>query len=121
MYCKNCGTEFYTNDCFCPNCGEYCSVSENTPNTVRREGSSVYQEPNTTLWIILGVLSAVFCCLVGGIVTTVYASKASGNMKSGDIDSADENIGKAKAWFIATIIISVIMTVIGAFASSYAY
>jgi ABC-type Fe3+ transport system permease subunit len=113
MNCKNCGTELRENDCFCPSCGEYCNVSENAPKTIHREGTPVYQEPNATLWIIIGVLSAVFCCLIGGIATTVYAARADGNIHSRDLDSANENIEKAKKWFIATVIVGVISIFIG--------
>ncbi len=108
MNCKNCGREIGENDCFCPGCGEYCNVSENSPKTVYREGASVYEEPNATLWIVIGVLSSIFCCLIGGIGTTIYAAKASGNISSGDFEQAKENIETSKKWFIATVIVGVI-------------
>ena len=110
-FCKNCGKELAENDWFCPNCGtklEYFNVSESAPNTIQREDPQVYEEPNATLWIVIGVLSALFCCLIGGIGTTVYAAKASGNISAGDIDQANRNIETAKKWFLATIIIGVI-------------
>lgn len=119
MFCKNCGSEIRENDSFCPNCGsknEYWNVSETAPNTVRREGPTEFEEPNTTLWLILGILSCLFCCLAGGIGTTVYAAKASENVKSRDYETANENIATAKKWFIATIIVGIITFFIGAFA-----
>lgn len=119
--CKNCGKELSENDSFCPNCGtklEYWNVSENSPNTVCREGAPVYEEPNATLWIVIGVLSAIFCCLIGGIGTTVYAAKASGNISAGDIAQANENIEKAKKWFLATVIVGAIVFFIGLLAGA---
>ena len=120
-FCKNCGKELSENDSFCPNCGtklEYWNVSENSPNTVCREGAPVYEEPNATLWIVIGVLSAIFCCLIGGIGTTVYAAKASGNISAGDIAQANENIEKAKKWFLATVIVGAIVFFIGLLAGA---
>ena len=73
-----------------------------------------YTEPlNTTKWIILGVLSAFFCCMLGGIVTTVYAAKANGNVGAGDIEQARDNLETAKQWFLATMIIAAIEFVFG--------
>ncbi len=120
-FCKNCGKELAENDSFCPNCGaklEYWNVSESSPNTIQREGTSVYEEPNATLWIIIGVLSAFFCCLIGGIGTTVYAAKASGNISAGDIAQANENIETAKKWFLATVIVGVIVFFVGLLAGA---
>ncbi|MBR3963370.1 MAG: CD225/dispanin family protein [Oscillospiraceae bacterium] len=116
MFCKNCGREIGKDENFCPGCGaklEYWNVSEDSPNTVRREGSSDYEEPNATLWIVIGVLSSIFCCLIGGIGTTVYAAKASGNISAGDFEQAKENIETSKKWFIATVIVGVITFFIG--------
>ena len=72
------------------------------------------EQLNTTLWIILGVVSALFCCTIGGIVTTVYAAKASGSEKAGDYYEAEDNLKKAKNWFIATVIVGIITFFIGA-------
>ena len=115
-FCKNCGKELGESDRFCPSCGtklDYWNVSESSPNTIHREGSPDYEKPNATLWIIIGVLSSVFCCLIGGIGTTVYAAKASENVKFQDFETANENIETAKKWFLATVIIGVISFVIG--------
>lgn len=110
MNCKNCGAEIDEKDSFCPYCGEKHEQII-TPNTVHREGNceeEVSEAPNTTLWIIIGVLSALFCCMIGGIVTTVYAAKASGNVSAGDIELAKHNIKNAKTWFITTIVIGIV-------------
>ena len=116
MNCKNCGAEFDENTCFCPNCGEYCNVSEDAPKTIHRAGTEIPERPDATLWIIIGVLSTIFCCVIGGIGTTVYAAKASGNISSGDLALANENIAKAKKWFIATLILGIVSLIIGVLA-----
>ncbi|MBR3610646.1 MAG: CD225/dispanin family protein [Oscillospiraceae bacterium] len=126
MLCRKCGTEINDGVYFCPNCGEKTEVPQNTfSGEYYKNEPASYKEPlNTTLWIILGVISAFFCCLPGGIITTVYAAKASGNTNSGDIETAKENLKTAKGWFIATIIISAIITffgVLGSIVYSFTY
>ena len=119
-FCKNCGKELSENDSFCPNCGtklEYWNVSENSPNTVCREGAPVYEEPNATLWIVIGVLSAIFCCLIGGIITTVFAVKADRFQKEGKFYPAATALEMAEGWFAFTMIIWVIEIVIGIIAA----
>lgn len=110
MYCRKCGCEIPDGIYFCPHCGQKTEEPQNTYSGEFYEHEpSDYKEPlNTTLWIILGVISAFFCCMLGGIITTVYAAKANGNVNSGDIETAKENLKTAKGWFIATVIIGVV-------------
>lgn len=126
MYCRNCGSEIPDGVYFCPNCGEKTEEPQNTyAGEFHENEPASYKEPlNTTLWIILGVLSAFFCCMLGGIITTVYAAKASGNVNSGDIETAKENLKTAKGWFIATIIIGALtafFSVLGSIIYSFTY
>ncbi len=126
MYCKNCHAEIPEGVYFCPNCGERTEELQNTYSGEFHENEPAdYKEPlNTTLWIVLGVLSAFFCCMLGGIITTVYAAKANGNVNSGDIETAKENLKTAKGWFIATIIIGALTTffsVLGSIIYSFSY
>ncbi|MBR5309992.1 MAG: CD225/dispanin family protein [Oscillospiraceae bacterium] len=113
MVCKKCGSEIGENDMFCPNCKEYVSINEEKPKTIHRTPEVTYEEPNATLWIVLGILASIFCCLIGGIGTIVYAAKASGNISAGNLGLAEDNIATAKKWFIATVIIGIIGFAIG--------
>lgn len=114
-YCSKCGTEIPEGVWFCPNCGEKTEAPQNCYKGEFYENAPAdYKEPlNTSLWIILGILSSLFCCLIGGIGTTVYAAKASGNVGAGDIEQAKENLKTAKGWFAATMIIAAIEFVFG--------
>ncbi len=80
---------------------------------------SVSNRPNTTLWIILGVLSSIFCCLITGIVTTVFAIKANNAAKKGKFVTASGYVDKAAGWYAFTVIIGVIEIVIGIVAAIF--
>ena len=117
MICKNCGAEINDDSAFCKYCGEKTGNPETIFNTPFPNNKKAYvpeEQLNTTLWIILGVVSALFCCTIGGIVTTVYAAKASGSEKAGDYYEAEDNLKKAKNWFIATVIVGIVTFFIGA-------
>lgn len=141
-YCTKCGAKTSRNDCFCIDCGNENYINEPSktpvkvtskpaPKPVSRpkeepkkyvsddfdddedEYVSVSNRPNTTLWIILGVLSSIFCFLITGIVTTVFAIKAKNAAKKGKYITASGYIDKAAGWFAFTMIIWVIEIVIG--------
>ena len=46
-------------------------------------------------WFILSIVS-IFCCLLGGIFATVYASQAKTAMSAGNYMDAQSKIGSAK-------------------------
>ncbi len=77
--------------------------------------------PNTTLWIILSVVSMLFCCLVGGIVSLIYSIKANSCVKVNDVMGANQNLKTAKLWFWISLgvgVVSGILSFIGALAQS---
>ncbi|MBE6899048.1 MAG: zinc-ribbon domain-containing protein [Ruminococcaceae bacterium] len=114
MFCENCGAKIPEGVYFCENCGAKAEETQNTSPEEYYKADPDYTEPlNTTKWIILGVLSSIFCCMLGGIITVVYAAKANGNVSSGDIETAKENFKTAKQWFLATMIIAAIELVFG--------
>ncbi|MBQ3237388.1 MAG: CD225/dispanin family protein [Oscillospiraceae bacterium] len=115
MFCRNCGAEIPDGVYFCEKCGAKTEEQQNIyAGEFYENAPADYTEPlNTTKWIILGVLSAFFCCMLGGIVTTVYAAKANGNVGAGDIEQARDNLKTAKQWFLATMIIAAIEFVFG--------
>ena len=111
MFCSKCGANV-ENGRFCPRCGAKIE-NEEAPvytNTVYYENPSAPKEVNTTLWLILGIISIFTCCLAGGIVTTVFAAKAHGCAGRNDYVGAEKNIKKAKGWLIATAIVGLITT-----------
>ncbi len=56
------------------------------------------------------ILTTICCCLVGGIVSIVYASKANSAAARGDHSAATEAAKISKRWMIASIIIGSITT-----------
>ena len=138
-YCTECGEKTSRNDCFCLNCGNENYINKPSEIPVRisakikpKTGSkpagyknefidededSEPIELNTTLWIILGILSSFFCCLITGIITTVLAIKASFHKSKGRYYLAAEKLEKAQGWFVLTLIIGVIEIVLGIIAA----
>ncbi|MBP1574777.1 MAG: hypothetical protein J6C34_04085 [Oscillospiraceae bacterium] len=143
-YCTKCGAKTSRNDCFCIDCGNENYIDEPSKNPVKitskpapkpvvlpKEKPKKYVSDdfddddegygktklNTTLWIILGVLSSLFCCLIGGIITTVFAVKADRFQKEGKFYPAATALEKAEGWFAFTMIIWVIEIIIGIIAA----
>ena len=139
-YCAECGTETSRNDCFCISCGNpnYINYPLKEPvKQIRKPARSVvlpketaqknfYDEldysdddeytsvkVNTNLWIILGVLSTLFCCFISGIVTTVFALKAKNAQRKGKFATAVDYVDKAEGWLALSVIIGVIQIVAG--------
>lgn len=50
------------------------------------------------------ILTTVFCCLVGGIISIVYASKVNSRLAQGDVDGARAASKTAKLWIIINIV-----------------
>ena len=56
------------------------------------------------LW---SILATIFCCLVGGIVSIVYASQANTLKASGNIPAAMRAANSAKIWLMVSVFSSV--------------
>ncbi|MBR4267616.1 MAG: CD225/dispanin family protein [Bacteroidales bacterium] len=68
--------------------------------------------PNFTLYIVLSILSAVFCCLIGGIVAVYQTTEAKKAYQYGNIASCNEKLEKAKTWMIVSAVIGIISLVL---------
>ncbi len=131
-FCLNCGNENYINaPSKDPVKGSVKTFSKPAPkeNVYKKEEPKKYVRDvfddddddgeyssvrlNTKLWIILGVLSSIFCCLISGIITTVFAVKANNAQNNGKFVTASRYIDKAAGWYAFTIIIGVIELVLG--------
>ena len=60
--------------------------------------------PDLMLW---SILATIFCCLVGGIVSIVYASQANTLKASGNIPAAMRAANSAKTWLMVSVFGSV--------------
>ncbi|GGA87431.1 hypothetical protein GCM10011521_27310 [Arenimonas soli] len=61
--------------------------------------------PNHLVWAILATL---FCCLPGGIVAIVYASRVDSLVAAGLYDAAREASDKARFWSLLSLFTPVI-------------
>jgi hypothetical protein len=62
-------------------------------------------------WLPWAIVATIFCCQVGGIISIVYAAKANSAASSGNSMAAQEAAGKAKFWFILSIVIGLVSTI----------
>ena len=102
MFCANCGAEINDKAVVCPKCG--VPVSEKAVAT-----SAHADVPNH---MVGAILTTLFCCLVGGIVSIVYASKVNTKLAQGDIEGAKAASRTAKGWIIANILVVPIIALI---------
>lgn len=129
-YCPFCGEIISVKDDFCTYCGEKVhrkgqepeSVKKPEPEPVKKpepvkttakipEQSKTTQSPgysgyyfadlHTTLWLVLGIVSLVICCLptgIGTIICSIGAKKAENEL---EYDLAKRKTIFAKIWFFA--------------------
>ena len=71
--------------------------------------NAVPPKPNT--YMALAVLSTIFCCLIFGIISIVYASKVDTLYYAGQYDEAYNASSKAKKWALWSILSSLIIFV----------
>ncbi len=60
--------------------------------------------PNYLPWAIA---ATILCCIVGGIVSIVYSSKANSEKKLGNFDEAQKAADTAKTWLIVSVVIGI--------------
>ncbi len=102
MFCKNCGKEIPDNIKFCPECG--CTTVENTIKPTTRIAPNNY--------MILGILTTIFCCLPFGIASIIYASRVDGYWNAGNYDAALNFSQKAKNFAIWGIVLSIFVYIL---------
>jgi hypothetical protein len=52
-----------------------------------------------TNWLVWSILATIFCCLIGGIISIIYASNANSAYAAGNIAEAQKANNTAKTWF----------------------
>ena len=103
MFCNKCGAEVSANATVCPRCGGQVAVA------AAAQGNAVVV-PNH---MVGAILTTLFCCVVGGIVSIVYASKVNSKLAQGDIAGAQSASKTAMGWIIANIIFGLLIPVMG--------
>lgn len=102
MFCKNCGNQIADAAVVCPKCG--------VPIAGKSVASATEQVPNH---MVGAILTTIFCCLIGGIASIVYASKVNTKLAQGDIDGARAASKKAKLCIILNMIAAPLIGLIG--------
>ena len=101
MFCKNCGNQIADAAVVCPKCG--------VPVAGKSVASATEQVPNH---MVGAILTALFCCQIGGIVAIVYAAQVNSKLARGDIEGARAASKTANTWITVNIITGVLIGVI---------
>ena len=101
IFCKNCGNQIADAAVVCPKCG--------VPVAGKSVASATEQVPNH---MVGAILTALFCCQIGGIVAIVYAAQVNSKLARGDIEGARAASKTANTWITVNIITGVLIGVI---------
>ena len=133
-FCTQCGQAIPENSKFCVNCGTPVPAAPNEPLYAQQQPQPQPQPQTpprpTTIkpknYLVMAILSTIFCCLPFGIVSIVFAAKVDNYWNAGDYINAEDASRKARGWMIASIItgltVGIIYTVlimIGAFGTDF--
>jgi len=95
-----------------------------SPNPM--QGGPMGSRPNVPNHLVWAILCTLFCCLPGGIVAIIYASKVDGLVAAGDVAGAQAASDSAKMWCMISAgvgavfaILWVCLSVFGAIASHH--
>ena len=108
MFCAECGASINDKAVVCPKCGVPV-----TGSNIAMAGNA--QVPNH---MVGAILTTVFCCLIGGIIAIVYASKVNTKLAQGDIAGAQAASKAANGWIIANVIVGLLFGLIYAIAAA---
>lgn len=120
MHCPDCQKEIWVKDKFCPYCGrenipkkpELREQTKNDEPVIHAKIPDTYKEKtytqgytysdlNTTLWLVLGIITLIICCTPTSIGTIVCSLMAKSAENIGDYYTAKRKINAAKIWFFA--------------------
>ncbi|MDX1364667.1 CD225/dispanin family protein [Arenibacter latericius] len=59
--------------------------------------------PKPSNYLILAIFSTVFCCIIPGIVSIIYAAKVNEAYALGNYDAAERASKNAKTWALVSI------------------
>lgn len=127
--CSACGKETSSKDNFCVHCGNEnyrkpwqrpSPKFHRAEEPLRKESDNytvgdieyAIKHTNSTLWTILGLVQAILFCMPTGFLTVLYSFHATNCAKIAKLERAQRKLKTAKAWFIAGIIIDVIILIV---------
>ena len=98
MLCPKCGATINDGAASCPACGNAVTTNQAAPASV--------SVPN---YMVLSILTTLFCCLIGGIIAIVFSSQVNTKLAQGDIEGAKSASKKAKIFIIVNIASALLM------------
>jgi hypothetical protein len=66
----------------------------------------------TPVSLVGPILTTICCCLIGGIVSIVYAANANAKGAAGDVAGAQRDAASSKSWMTASVVIGAIIGLI---------
>lgn len=131
-FCTNCGQPIEGDNKFCSNCGTPVPPLSYEPEP-QPEPQQAYTPPQPqanpqpepqhtanpqptgpkpTSYLVLAILSTIFCCLPFGIVSIVMASKVDSLWNAGRYLESQDASRKARNWAIAAIATSAVIAIL---------
>jgi hypothetical protein len=95
MFCPKCNAQNPDNAVQCSFCG--ANLRQMTPPGMYQPQQAAYA-PKPSNNLVGAILVTIFCCLIGGIVSIVYAAKVDGLWASGDYAGATAAANQSKTW-----------------------
>lgn len=83
-----------------------------TNNNTNSTYQTMEKRINTTMYMVLSILTTLCCCLPLGIASIVYATKISSAQNAGQFAEAEEYAKKAKMFMIIGVVVGFIVTII---------
>lgn len=137
MYCRNCNKHFGKEYVVCPECGEILEEEVRAnPETHDDDDFGFFEDEIVPVWhgdappdrsglyITLSILQLLFCNMITGIVSLIFAAKGSSNYSDGNYEAALKNWKTAKIalWigvglFVASIVFMIVfaLSIVNAF------
>lgn len=130
MKCPYCNTENSMLNKCCEHCGKPLNNEENSYSQSQQPQNqnpqyqqqpqyqnqypNQYQQshPQNTLFMVLGILELLFCCLAGGIAALVENNAANKAYKMGNIEEYERKAKNAKLFLIISPIIGIVFSVV---------
>lgn len=98
MLCPKCGAAINGGAAACPSCGKAVGTNQVAPASV--------SVPN---YMVLSVLTTLFCCLFGGIIAIIFSSQVNSKLAQGDIAGAETASKRAKIVILINIGLGLLM------------
>lgn len=100
-FCQDCGSQIDGAVNICPKCG--------VPIAGKSVAPMAESVPNH---LVGAILTALFCCQIGGIVAIIYAAQVNTKLALGDIEGARAASKTASTWIAVNICIGVLVGIV---------